>query len=287
MAATRLAGLISTYGSALADKLSGSVIAGAPEDQLRNPLEQLLHGLSELAGFTKGAVGLVGETSLAGTGARPDFAVTAHKALIGFIEVKAPGKGADPRRFSVKHDKEQWQKLKALPNLLYTDGASFSLWRDGELTGEMVSLEGDIESAGAKLTAPDALVMLFADFLNWKPQPPKSAKELARVSALLCRLLRDEVIEQLDAKSSGLSALAKDWRRLLFPEANDERFADGYAQAVTFGLLVARAMDIPLDGGIHAAAHQLRGSSSLIGTALGLLTDDETNYKGWKPRCAR
>lgn len=43
------------------------------------------------------------------------------------IEVKAPGKGADPRRFTVEHDRKQWNKLKSLPNLLYTDGNSFSV----------------------------------------------------------------------------------------------------------------------------------------------------------------
>jgi hypothetical protein len=43
---------------------------------------------------------------------------------------------------------------------------------------------------------------------------------------------------------------------------------------VTFGLLVARARGISLRGGIHAVADELRRTSSLIGTALGLLTDD-------------
>ena len=61
------------------------------------------------------------------------------------------------------------------------------------------------------------------------------------MSARLCRLLRDEVTEQLALGSPALTALATDWRTLLFPEANDEQFADGYAQAVTFGLLMARA----------------------------------------------
>jgi hypothetical protein len=49
--------------------------------------------------------------------------------------IKAPGKGADPRRFDDAHDKDQWSKLKSLPNLLYTDGNSFSLWQDGEIAG--------------------------------------------------------------------------------------------------------------------------------------------------------
>ncbi|WP_246252817.1 N-6 DNA methylase [Allomesorhizobium camelthorni] len=279
MAARTFAEAVSAYGASLKPKLSNPAIDGQPEDQLRGPLEALVRELAEIGGLAAGAVHLVGETNLADIKTRPDFAVTAHNALVGFIEVKAPGKGADPRRFTDPHDKDQWQKLKSLPNLLYTDGGAFSLWRDGEFVGKVVALEGDVATAGAGLTAPDTLLPLISDFLTWKPIPPTNAKQLARVAARLCRLLRDEVIEQLERKSQGLTTLASDWRRLLFPEANDYRFADGYAQAVTFGLLVARAIDIPLAGGIHQAAHRLRGSSSLIGTALGLLTDDPANQK--------
>ncbi|MDG4892662.1 N-6 DNA methylase [Mesorhizobium sp. WSM4976] len=279
MAAGTVAGAVSAYGASLKPKLSNPAIGGQPEDQLRGPLEALVKSLAEVGGFGAGAVHLVGETSLADIKTRPDFAVTANKALVGFIEVKAPGKGADPRRFTDSHDKEQWGKLKSLPNLLYTDGQSFSLWQDGEIVGKVVALEGNIESDGAKLAAPGALLPLIVNFLTWKPIPPANAKQLAEISARLCRLLRDEVIEQLERKSQGLTDLARDWRRLLFPEANDYRFADGYAQAVTFGLLVARAIDIPLSGGIHQAAFQLRGSNSLIGTALGLLTDDPENQR--------
>ncbi|MEV0626786.1 type ISP restriction/modification enzyme [Nonomuraea wenchangensis] len=70
-----------------------------------------------------------------------------------------------------------------------------------------------------------------------------------------------------------LHQLATDWRTLLFPDANDKQFADNYAQAVTFGLLVARAQGISLDKGIDPAAKKLASSKSLIGAALRILTD--------------
>ena len=273
-----LAALISAYGISLKSKLSNPAIGGQPEDQLRAPLEMLVPQLAGLSDVI-GAVGLVGETSLADLKTRPDFAVTVGNVLMGFIEVKAPGKGADPRHFSDPHDRDQWNKLKSLPNLLYTDGSAFSLWRDGVIVGKVVALEGDVATAGANLKAPDGLLPLIGDFLTWNPTPPANAKRLAEVSARLCRLLRDEVSEQLSLGSEGLTTLAKDWRKLLFPEASNEQFADGYAQAVTFGLLVARALDIPLDKGIHQAAHELRKTNSLIGTALNMLTDDEANQK--------
>jgi hypothetical protein len=229
-----------------------------------------------------GSVHLVGETSLADLKTRPDFAVTVSNSLVGFIEVKAPGKGADPRKFQDPHDKDQWNKLKSLPNLIYTDGNSFSLLRDGEIEGAIVHLDGAVETSGAKLAAPNTLLPLISDFLRWTPIPAKTAKKLAEISARLCRLLRDEVIEQMALGNPGLTALATDWRKLLFPQADDAQFADGYAQAVTFGLLVARARRISLSKGIENAAQELRKTNSLIGTALRLLTDDAANQNALK-----
>src|SRR2546430_5230520 len=157
-----LAEAITAFGTNAKSKLANPAISGSPEDQLRNPLELLFKDLAEIAGLS--SVHLVGETTQADLKTRPDFAVTVSNALVGFIEVKAPGKGADPRKFSDPHDKEQWEKLKSLPNLLYTDGNSFSLWRDGKLEGSIVQLEGNVESAGAKLAAPDSLLALITDF---------------------------------------------------------------------------------------------------------------------------
>ncbi|MGH7174180.1 MAG: N-6 DNA methylase, partial [Gemmataceae bacterium] len=267
---------MSRYGGEAKAKLANVAASGEPEDQLRAPLEGLLSDLAELCGFPAKAVAAVGESTLAALKTRPDYAITLRNALIGFLEIKAPGKGADPRRFR-GHDKEQWEKLQSLPNLLYTDGNQFSLWRSGQLERAIVAVEGDIETSAAALAAPADLLALFDDFFRWEPIPPGNAKELANVSARLCRLLRAEVAEQLALGSPALTALAADWRKLLFPEASDIQFADGYAQAVTFGLLMARAHDIQLSSGLDQAAKQLTRTNSLIGAALRLLTDDASN----------
>ena len=277
---------VSTFGAEAKSKLSNAGASGAPEDQLRTPLEGLIANLAELTGLPAGTVVAVGEISLADLKTRPDYAVTRRNALIGFIEVKAPGKGADPRRFQDRHDKEQWAKLQTLPNLIYTDGNAFSLWRNGELEGRVVQLEGDVATAGNKLAAPDGLVSLFADFFQWEPQPPRSAAQLADITARLCRLLREEVTEQLGQGSAPLTNLAEDWRRLLFPSATDDAFADGYAQAVTFGLLMARAREITLADGLDRVALELRQTNTLIGTALRLLTDDADNQATLKTSLA-
>jgi hypothetical protein len=169
--AKSLATAVSNYGASIKPKLASAAISGAPEDQLRAPLDALFRDLAEIAGLPAGAVHLVGETTLAGLKTRPDFAVTVNHALVGFIEVKAPGKGADPRQFDDTHDKEQWDKLKSLPNLVYTDGNAFSLWRDGNLGGTIVRLDGNVETSGAKLAAPATLLPRFP------PLVPHSADE--------------------------------------------------------------------------------------------------------------
>ncbi len=273
-AADRLAQAVSAFGAAAKATLNNAAISGEPEDQLRTPLIALVKQLAALTGLAGHDTELVGETRLSDLMIRPDFAVTRKAALIGFIEVKAPRKGADPTRFKDKHDKAQWEKLKALPNLIYTDGNAFSLWRDGKLAMPIVTLDGDVETSGKALAAPPELLALFTAFYGWNPLPPRTPRQLAETTARLCRLLRDEVSEQLARGAPGLTGLAEDWRKLLFPAATDVEFADGYAQAVTFGLLMARARRIPLAGGIEEAARTLRKSNSLIGSALRLLTEE-------------
>ena len=128
----------------------------------------------------------VGESSLSDLKTRPDYSVTVHKALVGFIEVKAPGKGADPRKFKDPHDKEQWSKLRSLPNIVYTDGNSFSLWQNGELAGSILTLIGDIESSGGKLRPlPDSSLSSRASFAGsqYHHGAPRNSRRLPLVCA--------------------------------------------------------------------------------------------------------
>jgi hypothetical protein len=122
---------IAKFGRDAKAKLNNPSAKGEPEDQLRGPFEQLVGDLAALCGFAPRAVVAVGETSLSSPHIRPDYAITVGGPLVGFVELKAPGKGADPRRMKGAHDKAQWQRLQSLPNLLYADGNEFSLWRNG------------------------------------------------------------------------------------------------------------------------------------------------------------
>lgn len=257
------------FADAIHAKFSSNV-TGEPEDQLRAPFERLLQLAGEVAGV---AVVAVGETLLDNHAGRPDFGISANKLLCGYAELKAPGKGADTAAFT-GHDKQQWERFRNLPNVLYSDGREFALYRAGKPVRSM-RLDGDPRSRGAAAVTADnaqAFDALVRDFLAWEPVVPKSAAQLAEYLAPLTRILRDDVRDALRAKAPGVEAAAADWRRYLFPGADDDRFADAYAQTVTFSLLLARSNGsdtLFLDDAIAQLTH----ANSLLSRALQVLTD--------------
>src|SRR5688572_23922463 len=89
---------VARFGAAVRAKLNDISATGEPEDQLRGPLENLIADVNALIGKDADGVVTVGETRLPELMTRPDYAVT-RKGLIGYIELKAPGKGSDPTSF--------------------------------------------------------------------------------------------------------------------------------------------------------------------------------------------
>ncbi|MEV5175053.1 type ISP restriction/modification enzyme [Streptomyces flaveolus] len=273
---------VSDFGKACKDRLSGP---GGPEAVIRRPIEDLLQTAGRCYGLKK--VLWHDETRLDELGVRPDYAVEVDGAIIGYIEVKKPGLNIDPESFTGQN-KRQWERLRDLPNLLYTNGTSWRLFRGGKEAREPVHFEGSLKSAGSKLSVPVPadLDALLRTFLRWEPEPIRSVSTLVQRIAPLCRLLRAAVLEQLAAEKNAMKAgaspsklpftgLARDWRKLLFPTADDATFADGYAQAVTFALLLARSDDITLTGtSLHEIGKQLHAGHSLMGKALQLFTDN-------------
>src|SRR5690606_27665511 len=123
-------------------------IRANPEDQLKRPVCELLEKF-----YAKG-VRTRTEAQVEGLGARPDIGVELDKLLCGHVELKAPGKGAAPSRFSGP-DKQQWKKFKALPNLIYTDGFEWGLYRTGDRIDKLVTLPETLLKDGAKAVTED------------------------------------------------------------------------------------------------------------------------------------
>ena len=256
---------------------SSALARGGAEDQLRGPFENLMQAIAAAWGER---VVCTGEASLPDRLGCPDYAVHRGGLLAGYVELKAPGTGADAAHFRGR-DQAQFKRFSAIPNVLYSDGNEWALYRGGERVGRIVRLAGDVAGDGRKAVGAEdtsALEPLLRDFLSWEPVLPLDRtgrldlEGFATLLAPLCRLLRDDVAEALRASGSPLAQLAGDWRQLLFPNATDEQFADAYAQTVAFALLLGRsegADPLTLDHAVAALAAQ----HSLLSRALQVLTD--------------
>lgn len=221
-----------------------------------------------------------GETPLPDRLGRPDYAVHRNRLLAGYVELKAPGVGVAATRFK-GHNRHQFRRFSAIPNILYSDGNEWALYRDGELIGKVVRLSGDVAADGKDAALREdarAVESLLRDFFSWEPFVPKGRdgqidlREFAKQLAPLCRMLRDDVKDALRDQDSPLVDLARDWRQLLFPDASDEQFADAYAQTVTFALLLGCSEGAdPLT--LENAREALAAQHNLLSRALQVLTD--------------
>ena len=267
MTASSFAEIAAGYANAVADNFR-QLVAAQPEDQLKAPVGELLRATGSMTDLD---VGWRTEVRADDVHGRPDLGVTVKRLLTGHVELKRPGLGARPERFTGAN-RAQWLRFKALPNLIYTDGSEWSLYHTGKLVAR-VRIADDVSEGGARALDREGLAdlaRLFREFLYWEPVVPGTARGLAEFLAALARILRDEVQQALGRPDSPLRTLADEWGRLLFPETDDAQFADAYAQTLTYALLLAR-----FEGAESLrpafASETLQSEHALLAEALRLL----------------
>jgi ketosteroid isomerase-like protein len=140
-----------TFAQAVTAKMS-QLTRGEPEDQLRGPFENFMAEAGCALGWN---VVCTGETRLAERLGKPDYGVNVNKLLAGYVELKAPGAGADTKRFT-GHNREQWKRFQSIPNLIYCDGNEWALYRTGKPVGKVVRIRGDITSDGKEAVGRDS-----------------------------------------------------------------------------------------------------------------------------------
>jgi hypothetical protein len=221
--------------------------AESREALLVEPLRVLVRAVAQSR--RRPGVDIRGQIDEPGIG-RPDFSVKDGPTLIGHIETKAPGLGSDPALFRDRHDRAQWKRYQNLPNLLYTDGLSFALFRSGVLdqvgAGQPARVQFGIDLSGHGVTTvSDEEVRILDDILlsliTWTPLSPRSLSNLADRLAPLCAILRDAVLEGIEVPGSALEGVTQDVHDALFPDADSTAMADAFAQTCTYSMLLARA----------------------------------------------
>ncbi|MFC7511104.1 hypothetical protein ACFQV4_11390 [Streptomyces thermocarboxydus] len=241
--------IVSEFGATCKQAL----LHGQKEAAIRRAVETLLVDAASALGLQ---TVLHAEVAIDAHRIRPDLAVRIGKLshnIVGYVELKSPDKsvihpsGLNPR------DRRQWEGMAKLPNLIYTNGQTWIMYRSGRQKGDTIHLEGDLRTAGSRLRVPVASEAAFesmlTEFFSWQPNPLRSMREVVAQVAPLCTLLRDAVHDRLDAEARLprhrrlFTELTSNLEVDLFPTTDDRdkraAFADRYAQSVTFALLLA------------------------------------------------
>ena len=281
--------VVGEFGTAAKAKLSNPAASGAPEDQLRAPLEGLIADLAGLRGFRPGRWSAVGE-SLARPILRPVPTMPSRCAGASSASSRSRRRARAPTR-AVSGPARQGAVGEAPSRCrtCSTPTATRSALARRRARRADRPARGRRRDGGRELAAPAGLLRAVRRLPSLGAASRRSsAQQLAEVSARLCRLLRDEVTEQLASEARPSRRSPTDWRKLLFPEATDaavrRRLRPGRH------LRPARWRGRETSGWPTAStrsARQLGKTNSLIGAALRLLTDDVDNQATLKTRSAR
>ncbi|MRR31929.1 DNA methyltransferase, partial [bacterium] len=168
----------------------------------------------------------------------PDFVLRRDGFTVGYVETKDLGKSLDEAE-----DSDQLQRYKrSLPNLILTDYLEFRWFvdgveRDSARLGRIVK-GGKIQPDKKGIDDTAQLLQLF---LESRPQPITTPKDLSERAAKLAHIIRDTIVEAFskDKASSDLRDLREAFAQVLIPDLNRpeklEEFADMYAQTIVYG----------------------------------------------------
>jgi len=212
---------------------------GDPREESYYPaLKTLVEKLGHELGHPRVEVTVLPKKTEAGN---PDFRVWDGKGkIVGYVEAKAPGTRLD----RVARSEQLRRYRETFDNVVLTDFLHFVLFREG------------VEVARAELADAVALTLghvpppkevegtteLFARFFDYRLPERLGPKALAGRLARLTRFLRDQVIEEelRQGRESPLYGFFKTFKEVLVADLDEQKFADLFAQTLTYGLFAAR-----------------------------------------------
>ncbi len=207
----------------------------AREHSYRGVLQQFIESLGVIA---------INEAQHIDCGA-PDFTIyNKSENVIGFIETKDID---DPDLDGRKKNKEQFTRYKnALGNLLFTDYLDFHFYNGaefvdavniGRLVGDKIVFVPENE---------EKFLSNIKKFVGAKPQKITSTIQLANLLAQKAKLIKQSILDVLTANSDESTTFRIHigiFKQVLIHDLDDKKFADIYAQTITYGIFVARMHD--------------------------------------------
>jgi len=182
----------------------------------------------------------------------PDFTVARDAkhgpVTIGYIETKDIDTDLQAierdaaRKSPTDRNGEQLKRYLTLPNLILTDYLEFRWYVDGQR--RMSARLAHPIQAGKLQKEPDgaqAVAQLLHAFLDHKPPPIATPKELALRMACLTHHIRDMIVTAFHTghASTTLRELHRAFEETLVPDLKVPDFADMFAQTLAYGLFAA------------------------------------------------
>jgi hypothetical protein len=168
----------------------------------------------------------------------PDFVVLSDTYVpVGHIEAK--DLGAD---LSEVEDTEQLRRYRAaLPNLILTNYIEFLHYKHGEAVNRTCIAHKKTSGISTKFADPSSsLTALIQQFLNTTTQTVDTSAALAKHLSSAAKLIHLTVSRRLHMyKSTPLHFQKEYFSQILSMNIDNNRFADMYAQTVTYGLFSA------------------------------------------------
>lgn len=210
---------------------------GFREESFYSSLKRLFEGCSQLFQMHAGASVLVQPKKReAGI---PDFRIGKNGEIVGYIEAKLPD--ADLREIE---NSEQLKRYRdSLPNLILTNFLEFRLYRNGNPLDKVeVGRQFTLQSlkhppVPEKL---DLFVGLLEKFFSFSTPAIQKSSDLSRELAKRTRFLEHILQDELSRENEEVTRFYKAFQEELIETLTKERFADLYAQTITYGLFAAR-----------------------------------------------
>ena len=210
----------------------------------------------------------------------PDFVIKRGGIDIGHCEAKDVP--VDLAKLKDANLEQKKRYLKALPNLVYTNGLDFEFYKAGE---KLRTISIAVLEHGKIRPLPEnfeALANQLRTFAAERPQTIANAKKLAEMMAGKAALIKDIMGQALIADADLATELAgqyKAFRAHLIHDISTGDFADLYAETIAYGLFAARLHDTSLDTFSRGEALDLLPKSnpflrSLFGYIAGVDLDD-------------
>ena len=208
---------------------------GTSEHSFRSALQVLLEKCTTLE--------VVNEPRHIECGA-PDLVLRCKNVPIAYVETKYLDDGDLDGR---KKNREQFDRYKtSLDTVLFTDYLDFHLYNGEDLVWQVTL--ATIQNGNIFLNEDeiDRFFSLMERLRTAKPQRITSARKLAKSMAYEARLMAKAITDSLREnpdESSTLRMQYNAFKEVLLADLKEERFADLYAQTITYGLFSARLND--------------------------------------------